>query len=158
MNENEKELTIERVFSASRERVWQAWTDPAQFAKWWGPKGVTTPECTIEARVGGEIYAVMLAGKELGPLAGQRWPVRGKFIEVVDKQKLVFENNAVAEDGQMLIEGKTTALFEDAPGGKTKLTLIVHAVGRAPQAPQMLAGMQQGWTESIDKLAATVAE
>jgi len=155
--DNEKTIIIERVFNAPREKVWRAWTDPAELAEWWGPKGVTTPECRVDARVGGEIYAVMLAGPELGPMKGQRWPMQGVFKEVVENEKLVFANNAVAEDGTVLIEGETTVLFEDTGVGKTKMTLIARGVGKAPEAPQMLAGMQQGWSESIDKLGMLIA-
>ena len=36
--------------------------------------------------------------------------------------------------------------------GKTTLYLVSHMVGRVPIAPQMLAGMEAGWTQSIDKL------
>lgn len=154
--DNEKEITITRVFDASREKVWRAWTDAEELKKWWGPKGVTAPEARIEPRVGGEFYAVMLAGPELGPLAGQRWPTKGVFIEVTPLEKLVFENNAVAEDGSVLLEGKTTVILEEM-GEKTKLTLIARAKGTVPQAPQMLAGMEQGWNESIDKLGSVIA-
>jgi uncharacterized protein YndB with AHSA1/START domain len=154
----EKEITIVRTFDASPETIWQAWADPKKLAQWWGPKGVTTPECRVDVRVGGEIYAVMLAGPELGPMAGQRWPMKGVFKEVVENEKLVFANNAVAEDGTILIEGETTVLLEDAGAGKTKMTLTARGVGKAPQAPQMLAGMQQGWGESIDKLGVLIAQ
>ena len=37
------ELTLTRVFSAPRDLVWKAWTDPAMLAKWWGPQGFTNP-------------------------------------------------------------------------------------------------------------------
>ncbi len=37
-------------------------------------------------------------------------------------------------------------------GGKTRLTLHTYAKGLVPIAPQMLAGMEAGWTQSIDKL------
>jgi len=39
MTNNEKQLTITRVFDAPRERVWKAWTDPKQIAKWREPQG-----------------------------------------------------------------------------------------------------------------------
>jgi uncharacterized protein YndB with AHSA1/START domain len=37
-----KTLRVERVFKASPEKVWQAWTTPELFEKWWGPRGWTT--------------------------------------------------------------------------------------------------------------------
>jgi len=151
----EKETTITRVFNVPCEKVWQAWTDPEQLAKWWGPRGVTNPESKVDLRIGGEIYIVMLAGKELGPLAGQRWPMRGIFREIKEKQKLVFSNQAVDENGEVLIDGMTTVIFEDTKekdSSQTKLTLTTGGKGMVPQAEQMLAGMEQGWRESLDKL------
>ena len=35
-------LTIERIFDAPRQMVWDAWTKAEHIAKWWGPKGVET--------------------------------------------------------------------------------------------------------------------
>ena len=42
-------------------------------------------------------------------------------------------------------------------GGKTTMVLTAHAVGRVPMAPQMLVGMEAGWTQSIDKLQELVS-
>ncbi|MDE1925098.1 MAG: SRPBCC domain-containing protein [Patescibacteria group bacterium] len=152
----EKEITITRLFDASRERVWKAWTDPERLSQWWGPRGVTNPVCEVDPRVGGAVHIVMLAGKELGALAGQRWPMQGTFLEVVEPERLDFENNAVAEDGTVMLEGETTVVLEDM-GGKTRLTLTTRAKGMVPQAPQMLEGMEAGWTQSIDKLGELLA-
>jgi uncharacterized protein YndB with AHSA1/START domain len=158
MNElGSKELTLTRIFDAPRGLVFKAWTDPKMLAQWWGPRGVTNPESEVDARVGGKIHIVMLAGKELGPLAGQRWPMQGVFREVSEPDKLVFTNQAIDEDGNVLIDGVTTVTLEDNGDGKTKLTLNVTATAKSPQAPQMLEGMNQGWTQSIDKLGEYLA-
>ncbi|MDE2213150.1 MAG: SRPBCC domain-containing protein [Patescibacteria group bacterium] len=146
-----REVTITRVMDAPIEKVWRAWTDPKEISKWWGPRGVSNPVCEIDLRVGGSVYIVMLAGKELGPLAGERWPMRGTFREIDSPHRLVFANNAVDEAGNILIEGETTLVLKEE-GKKTRLTLTTRAQGRAPQAPQMLDGMKAGWTQSIDKL------
>jgi uncharacterized protein YndB with AHSA1/START domain len=50
-----------------------------------------------------------------------------------------------------LLEGETTVILEEQ-GGKTKLTLHTFAKGLVPIATQMLAGMEAGWTQTIDKL------
>jgi uncharacterized protein YndB with AHSA1/START domain len=42
-DELKKELTITRIFDASRDLVWKAWTDQKILQKWWGPRGVTNP-------------------------------------------------------------------------------------------------------------------
>ena len=96
-NEPRKELTITRIFDAPRATVWKAWTDPRIVAKWWGPRGVTTPTCEVDARRGGKINIVMRAGKELGPAAGQEWPMIGTFEEVTPQDRLVFVASALQD-------------------------------------------------------------
>ena len=82
---------------------------------------------------------------------GNDYPMKGVFREVAPPERLVFTNIAIDNDGNHLLEGETTVIF-DEKDGKTTLTLKAHAVGLVPIAPQMLAGMEAGWTQSIDKL------
>lgn len=152
---NTKELIITRIFDAPRELVFKAWVDPKMMAKWWGPKGVTNPICDIDAKVGGKIHIVMLAGKELGTFAGQRWPMKGTFKKVKPPELLVFVNQAVDEDDNLLIDALTTVTFEEE-NGKTKMTMKTSAKGVSVQAPQMLEGMEAGWNQSFDKLADSI--
>jgi uncharacterized protein YndB with AHSA1/START domain len=147
---SEYNLTIERVIKAPIEKVWKAWTDPAEVAKWWGPRGVTSPECVWEARPGGSINVVMLAGESLGDLKGQRWPMTGQFQEVEDLKKLVYTGQAIM-DGKPIIENIATVSFEQS-GAETKLTLEVRITKATPEAVGPLAGMSIGWNQSIDKL------
>jgi hypothetical protein len=51
----------------------------------------------------------------------------------------------------------TTVTFEDL-GARTKLTVDAKAVGLAPIAPQMLAGMEAGWTQSLERLETLAAQ
>ncbi len=44
-------IEIKRVYGAPRERVWSAWTEPAQLARWWGKRGWTARLDTIEMDV-----------------------------------------------------------------------------------------------------------
>jgi uncharacterized protein YndB with AHSA1/START domain len=155
MKQLKKELTLTRELNAPVTKVWDAWIDPEKIAKWWGPDGVTNPTCVWDARVGGEIHIVMLAGPELGSMAGQKWPMRGEFVEVVPNERLVFKNFAVGPQDQHLIEGTTTVTFEDI-GGKTKITVHNDMVGLTPIAEQMLAGADMGWNQQLDKLIAFV--
>jgi uncharacterized protein YndB with AHSA1/START domain len=141
----ERTVVISRVLDAPRALVWQAWTDPAMLAQWFGPKGFTNPVCELDARVGGALRIVMRA------LDGAEYPMEGAFREVVPPARLVFSKIAVDEDGNRLLEGETSVTFAEHDG-KTTLTLTTHAVGLVPIAQQMLAGMEAGWTQSIDKL------
>ena len=58
----DQEFTITRVFDAPRELVWKAWTDPEQVARWYGPRGFSTPRSTItmDVRRGGTFALTMV--------------------------------------------------------------------------------------------------
>lgn len=155
-----KELTITRTFDAPREIVWKAWTDPNLIQKWWGPRGVTNPTCEWDARPGGEIYIIMLAGKELGPAAGMKWPMKGTFREVTPQSRLVFVGGAlddVDRGSNTFLEHQVTVDFEDL-GNKTKMNLhIVVTKVEGSKAQGALQGMEMGWNQQIDKLIEMVA-
>ncbi len=146
-NEYIKELTLSRVFDAPRQQVWKAWTDPKLLAQWWGPQGFTNPVCEVDARPGGVILIHMSGFGMLAPMAGI-------FKEVVEPERLVFTNNAYFEVPPVtpVIEGITTVTFTEV-GGKTKVTVHNGVLRAAPSATQALAGMEPGWTQTLDKLA-----
>src|SRR5690348_7547220 len=108
MGEN-RELTLTRVLDAPIATVWKYWTDASLIKQWWGPNGVTNPTCVWEAKPNGTIHIVMLAGKELGPMAGQEWPMSGKFEELQEPTKLVFNAKAIVNDNPVL-ETRTTVI------------------------------------------------
>ena len=141
----ERTVTLTRVYDAPRELVWRAWTDPKHLAQWFGPRGFTSSVPELDVRVGGTLRIVM-HGRD-----GNDYPMKGVFREVVPFERLVFSNIAVDKDDNHLLEGDTTVILEEQ-GGKTRLTLVTHAVGLVPIAPQMLAGMEAGWSQSLDKL------
>ena len=47
-------LEVKRVIKAPRDRVYAAWTDPAQLRTWFGPEGVQTRDLAADVRVGGK--------------------------------------------------------------------------------------------------------
>jgi len=150
MEESKKELTLERTFDAPRELVFKAWTDPKLVAQWWGPRGVTNPTCEWEARPGGNIHIVMLAGEELGPMKGQEWPMTGEFKEFEEPKKIVFTSNAIMNDKPVL-ENLVTVIFEEQDG-KTKMTAHIVVTKATPEAEGPLSGMEMGWNQTLDKL------
>jgi uncharacterized protein YndB with AHSA1/START domain len=148
---SDRDMTITRVLDAPIAEVWRAWTDPEVLQKWWGPRGVTNPTCVWEASSGGNINIVMLAGEQMGNLAGSEWPMTGTFQEVTPTEKLVYSSTAII-DGKPVIESTNTVILEDQ-GGKTKMTLHVAVTKATAEAEGPLAGMEMGWNQSIDKLA-----
>jgi len=159
-NEPRKEFTITRIFDALRAIVWKAWTDPEMVKRWWGPRGVATPTCKVDARKGGKINIVMVAGKELGPAAGQEWPMTGTFEEVAPQGRLVYTASALQDrkGSQSLLETRTTVTFDDLHG-KTKLTvhILLTRSSDSPEAKLAIQGMEGGWSQSFDKLEETLS-
>jgi uncharacterized protein YndB with AHSA1/START domain len=144
-------VVITRVFDAPRELVWEAWTNPKVLAQWWGPRGFTSPVCEVSLRVGGALCIHMRAPN------GVVYPMRGVFQEIVKPEKLVFTNIAVDNEDRPVLDGVTTVTFADL-GGKTELTVKTWAVAVVDYATAYLAGMEAGWTMSIDKLVELLAK
>jgi len=142
----EKEVVITRVFDAPRELVFRAWTDPKLMAQWWGPKGFTNPVCELDARVGGAWHIVMRAPD------GTEYPCGGVYREVVKPERLVFTNIATDKEGNPILDGLTSVTFAEH-AGKTKLTLQTRAAAVVAYAAAYLAGMETGWTQSLERLA-----
>ena len=148
----ERKLVIERIFDAPRELVWKAWTDPKHVAQWWGPHGFTNPVCELDVRPGGAILIHMR-----GP-DGVVYPAKGVFHEIVEPERLVFTDSAFEdEEGNPQLEVLNTVTFAEHEG-KTKLTLQAVVVKSTPDVEEALAGMEEGWSQSLDKLAEHLAK
>ena len=142
-------LELTRVFDAAREVVFKAWTDPERLKKWWGPAGFTNPVCEADARPGGAIRIHMRAPD------GAVYPMSGVYHEVVEPERLVFTSAALDEKGKPLFEVLNTVTFSEE-GGKTKLTLRARVTSMTKEAPRYLAGMEEGWNLSLERLAGEV--
>ena len=139
-------VTLTRIFDAPRALVWKAWTDPKMMAQWFGPRGFTNPVCDLDVRVGGSLaHRDARAGRQR--VSNERRVSRGYSAGAACVHEYRHR-----QDGKHLLEGETTVILSES-NGKTTLTLQTHAIGLVPIAPQMLAGMEAGWNQSIDKLA-----
>ncbi len=155
----EGELVIRRVFDASRELVWKAWTDPERMKRWWGPKNFTAPVCKIDLRVGGA-YLYCMRSPE-----GQDYWSTGVYREIVPQERIVCTDSFADEkgntvpashygmDGDWPAELLVTVTFEES-SGKTTFTLRHAGI----PAGQMSDLTEAGWNESFDKLADALAE
>src|SRR5229473_5081659 len=144
------ELVLTCLFNAPRELVFKVWTDPKHVAQWWGPRGFTNPVCELDLRPGGAILIHMRSPD------GIVYPMTGVFQEVVPPERLVFTSAALDSDGNPLFEVLTTVTFAEE-GGKTKQILRARVIKKTAQAAPYLAGMEAGWTQSLERLAAYVS-
>ena len=153
-----KTVHIVRTFDAPRERVWEAWTNPDDIKKWWGPEGFSAPSVENDLRTGGKfVYAMQ--GPPNTEFAGVNYS-GGEYLEVVPMEKIVATDYFCDKDGNWIDPStmgmpgewpekmKVTITFEDAGEGKTKLT--VHHEGHPAE---MANDAESGWSSSLDKFA-----
>jgi uncharacterized protein YndB with AHSA1/START domain len=144
------DLVITRLIAAPRALTFKAWTDPKHLAQWWGPKGFSAPVCRMDPRPGGAIYIEMR-----GP-DGVQFPIQGTVREVVVPEKFVFVTTGF-EDAQGIpqVEVLNTVTFAEE-NGKTRLTLRASVIRATPEMAESVAGMEEGWTQSIERFVTLV--
>jgi len=153
-------LVITRTFDAPRSRVFKAWTDPTILKRWWGPTGFTLPFCTVDLRPGGTIHYCMRA-----PDGKEYWG-KGVYRAIVEPERIIYTDTFSDEKGNVTsptqyglsadwpMESLVTVTFAEERG-KTLLTLE-SAVGSVPV--DELEMCRQGWSESLDRLAAELGK
>jgi uncharacterized protein YndB with AHSA1/START domain len=146
-----RELVITRIFDAPRELVFRVWTDPKHLAQWWGPHGFTNPVCEVDARPDGAILIHMR-----GP-DGTIHRMTGVFEEFVAPERIVMVSTVPDKNDKPLFEQRTIVTF-DNQDGKTKLGLHVSVSKWAPEALPMIAGMEIGWTQTLERLTEYVSK
>lgn len=143
-------LTFTREFDAPRELVFRVWTDPVHLARWWGPAGFTNPVCEFEARPGGRIHIEMT-----GP-DGTPYPMDGEVREIVPPERLVLFCTCCGDDsGTPGVEVLNSVTFSEKDS-RTIVEVEARVLKVDPQMIDAIAGMEQGWSESLERLAETV--
>jgi uncharacterized protein YndB with AHSA1/START domain len=144
------DLTFVRTYDAPRELVFDVWTNSKHVREWWGPKGFTNPVCIVEPHVGGKFHVHMQWPD--GPVI----PGGGEIREIVKPSRLVFSSTAEDDKGNRLLEALNTVTFVEK-NGKTEVTLHAKMIFLAPGMEQAAEGMEEGWSQSLEKLAAYIA-
>jgi len=107
----EREIVVTRTFDAPARLVFEAWTRPELFKRWWVPKsmGMSLLSCEMDVRVGGK-YRLVFAHE------GSEFAFFGSYLEVTPPSRLAWTN----EEGD---EGPVTTVTFEEKGGKTLLVL-----------------------------------
>ena len=137
---SDHEMVVRRTFDAPARLVFEAWTKPELFMRWWAPKslGMSLLSCEMDVRVGGGYRVVF--GKDVA--TGTAF--FGKYIEVVPHSRLAWTNE---ESDQGAV---TTVTFEEK-GGKT--LLVFHELYPSKEAlDDALIGMAEGLPEQFEQL------
>lgn len=157
-NGSTKSVRIERTLDAPVDVVWRLWTEPDQFAAWYGPTGASIPVSEIDLQVGGSRKLCMEMQTPNGPM--QMWFI-GEYREIIQNQRLVYTEALSDSEGNALppsamgmpddhpMETEVRVVLEDV-GGKTKMVMTHEGV------PAESPG-GAGWAMAIDKLEAHLA-
>ncbi len=142
MSARPEELTVEikRVLPAGPSVVFEAFTEPRELAKWWGPEGFTTLSLDCQARVG-ESYRI-----EMQPPEGEAFWLTGEYREVEPPTRLAYTfvwEDPDPDDVETLAElsfrdlGESTEVALRQGPFKTEARRELHL---------------NGWTDTFDKL------
>ena len=143
-NNDDKILRLERVFKASPGRVYEAWTDPNQLLKWWGPEGMTVPKHDLNITNGGS-YRTTMVGPD-----GSEHTVSGVYKELIPNQRVVM-TWGWEQDGVRGHETEIRVEFE-AKGEGTVMRFEQAVFDTADSCQKH----SHGWSSSFNKLPAVV--
>lgn len=140
-----QELFITRELDAPREPVFKARTDPALYAQWLGPRGLTTTFETFEPKTGGS-WRFIQKGTN-----GNEYAFHGVYHEVLSPERIIgtFEFEGLPEKGHVILQ---TDRFEALPGNRTKLTSHSVFLSVADRDGMLQSGMEEGVNDSYDRL------
>lgn len=140
-NPGSRTLTIKRTFNVPVKIVWEAWTQPAHIALWWGPKGMTVNVIEHDFRVGGQWkYSMPMPD-------GSEFISDGVYSVIVELEKIFSSANF-----RPMTEGvEIQALFE-ADGEKTNFTFnCIHPTEEYCKQQEKM-GFYNGWGSAFDRL------
>jgi uncharacterized protein YndB with AHSA1/START domain len=158
-NVTKKDLVVRRVFDASVELVWKAWTDPELVMRWWGPDRFTCPSAKIDFREGGTSVVCMRAPKEFG---GQDMYSSWAYKKIVPMKLIEFIQNIADQDGHPVDpitmglppefpkDMRTVVTFKELGKGRTEMTVTEYDWTVSPMRGFAEAGLNQ----SLDKMVA----
>ena len=138
---SDREFVVTRIINGPARVVFEAWTDPELFKRWWIPKstGMTLVSCELDVRVGGGYHHVL-------SYEGSTMEFFGKYLDVTPPSRLVWTNDEGEEGGAV-----TTVTFEET-GGKTRL--VVHDLYPSKEAldAAIASGSTAGMPDQLDQL------
>ena len=146
MAELERTITINRVFDASRDAVWQEWTEPEGFADWFGGPDaeVSLSSVSMDVRPEGEWRLTMFAQR--GEI---NWA--GKYLEVAAPERLVF---TITDEPESDAEAHVcTVVLDDLGDGRTEMRFEQ----RGPMPPEQVEAAGKGWSSFFDRIAERLA-
>jgi len=143
----DREIHIERIFDAPRDKVFAAYTNPDLIPEWYGPHGTTTIVDQMDVRPGGSWRFVMRDPD------GSETAFRGTYREITPPERIVQTWEWEGLPGHVSVE---TAAFEDL-GDRTRM--VATSLFHTPEERDgmLSSGMEGGMNETFDRLDQVLA-
>ena len=138
---SDREVVVTRTFDAPARLVFEAWTKPELFKKWWLPRsmGMTLRSCELDVRTGGTYRLVF------GEDSANTTAFYGTYLEVVPKKRIVWTNEESGDAGSV-----TTVTFEERDG---KTLLVMSELYPTKEALDAAGtGAQEAMNETFGQL------
>ena len=142
----DREIHVERIFNAPRERVWRAMTEPELLAQWWGRGNKLVIEKHELERGGHWRFVEHTDHGAFG--------FEGRFREIVPPERLVLTFEFDGLPGHVVVNFMT---LEDLGDGRTKLVAESLFLTQEDRDGMMSSGMEQGMNESYAALDRVLA-
>ena len=115
---SDREVVVTRTFNAPPSVVFEAWSTPELFKRWWVPKsmGMTLRSCEMDVRTGG-VYRLSF---------GEGMDFFGRYLEVIPPSRIVWTNDEGGENGSV-----TTVTLTETDG---KTLLVVSELFSSKEA------------------------
>jgi uncharacterized protein YndB with AHSA1/START domain len=136
---SERELVVTRTINGPARLVFEAWTKPELFKRWWVPKsaGLSLLSCEMDVRVGGKYRLAFSHG-------GSEMAFYGTYLEVTPHSRLAWTNEEGGDAGQV-----TTVTFEEQDG---KTLVVLHDLYPSKEALDAASGSTDGMGETFEQL------
>lgn len=148
-------LTLERVFNAPRELVFQAFSEAEHLKQWWGPRGWSIPVCNVDFRPGGIWHYCMKCEDEAqGDFYGMESWGKAIYKAIATNERIEYADYFSDSEGNVTADMPSADVILQFVEFEGKTKLINQGTYASADAMQQVLdmGMEQGITETWDRL------
>lgn len=135
------------------ERLWQAFADPRQLGRFWGPPDLPATFTSFDLRPGGLAHYRMTSPED------ERFHAVWRIAEVEEPRRIVFADLFTDADGAVdpdLPAGETVLVFEPTADG-SRVTLTSSFDSGEDLDTMLAMGMEEGYRQAFGQLDDVVA-
>jgi uncharacterized protein YndB with AHSA1/START domain len=147
VDKDQLQVRMERVYNASPERLYKAYTTAEDIMKWWGPRDYIKVIDKLDVRVGGAWRIVHTDS------TGAEYAFNGVYKELDEPNKISQTFEWEGMPGHILVE---TSTFEDLGDGTTKVSTVSQYDNIEDLEGMVATGMETGAVEGTEQLAELV--